>query len=215
MTIVKFNQICYQRPGRDDCLGNRFVTVIDKSGIHHLPVVKCLCPNAPEEHLQYLELGLFPSSYQIIKTVFTFGRAPPADFRLSNLECKTTAYQYYSKLRRLTCPAFPKMVLNRYTELRRLSRQYRNLKTMENAWPRISGHRATRISYSLARQRRTLRAPSKPEPLYAASESAIGFVLCCMSTTWHKSPQTHGRRTNNGGFIFANFVPMGTSRLII
>ena len=114
------------RPGREDCVGNRFVTVVDTSGIHHLPIVKCLCPTAAEEHLQYLELGLFPSSYQLIKTLFTFGVL--ADFRLSNLECKTTAYQYYSKLRRLTCPAFPKTVLNRYTELRRLSRQYRNLK---------------------------------------------------------------------------------------
>ena len=114
------------RPGLEDHSGNQFVTVVDISGVHHLPVVRCLCPNAAEENLQYLNLGLFPTSYNVIKTLFTF--AVLDDFRLANLECKTSAHQYYSKLRRLTCPAFPKMVLNRYTELRRLSRQYQNLK---------------------------------------------------------------------------------------
>ncbi|KAF8962368.1 hypothetical protein BDZ97DRAFT_1759410 [Flammula alnicola] len=61
----------------------------------------------------------------------TLLRPPPYDnhdYRLSNLECKTSSYQYYQKLRRLTCPAFPKAVLNRYRELRRLSRKYRNMK---------------------------------------------------------------------------------------
>ena len=47
---------------------------------------------------------------------------------MSNLECKTSAYQYYQKLRRLTCPAFPKAILNRYQELQQLSREYRNMK---------------------------------------------------------------------------------------
>jgi hypothetical protein len=71
-------------------------------------------------------MGLFATSFERIQTVFTFEVLK--DFRLSNLECKTTAYQYYQKLRRLTCPEFPKAVLNRYRELRRLSREYRNLK---------------------------------------------------------------------------------------
>lgn len=114
------------RPRVFDFFGHRFVTVVDVSGIHHLPVVKCTCREGTEEQLHYFELGLFPASYEQIKTVFTF--TVLNDFRLSNLECKTSAYQYYSKLRRLTCPAFPKMVMNRYQELRRLSRQYRNLK---------------------------------------------------------------------------------------
>lgn len=113
-------------PRATDWFGNRFVTIVDKSGIHHLPVVKCICGEPAEEHVQFLELGLFPSSYELIKTLFTFTVLD--DFRLCNLECKTTAYQYYSKLRRLTSPAFPKLVINRYQELRRLSRQFRNLK---------------------------------------------------------------------------------------
>jgi len=115
------------RPPRFDEDGNAFVTIVDLSGIHHLPVVFCSCDAAELAlDISYLRMGLFPASFEKIQTLFTFGVLK--DFRLSNLECKTSAYQYYQKLRRLTCPAFPKAVLNRYRELRRLSREYRNIK---------------------------------------------------------------------------------------
>ena len=115
------------KPPHHDSAGNAFITIVDMTGIHHLPVVTCLCDQ--DHHLEdkkYLELALFPASHKEIQTVFTFRVLN--DFRLANLECKTSAYQYYSKLRRLTCPAFPKAVTNRYRELRWLSRAYRNLK---------------------------------------------------------------------------------------
>jgi len=115
------------RPNRSDEDGNPFVTIVDVSGIHHLPVVFCACEMAElHNDISYLRMGLFPTSFERIQTVFTLDVLK--DFRLSKLECKTSAYQYYQKLRRLTCPAFPKAVLNRYRELRRLSREYRNIK---------------------------------------------------------------------------------------
>jgi hypothetical protein len=115
------------RPPLRDIFGNPFVTIVDASGIHHVPVVGCSCDRQdPNIDIPYLKMGLFATSFERIQTVFTFEVLK--DFRLSNLECKTTAYQYYQKLRRLTCPEFPKAVLNRYRELRRLSREYRNLK---------------------------------------------------------------------------------------
>lgn len=115
------------RPPPADDNANPFITIVDVSGIHHLPVVICGC-DAAGFHLDlaYLDMGLFPASFERIQTVFTLDVLK--DYRLSNLECKTSAYQYYQKLRRLTCPAFPKAVLNRYRELRRLSREYRNIK---------------------------------------------------------------------------------------
>ncbi len=115
------------RPPHFDDDWNPFVTIVDVTGIHHLPVVECSCGTA-ELHIDiaYLKMGLVVTSFQRIETVFTIDVLK--DFRLSNLECKTSAYQYYQKLRRLTCPAFPKAVLNRYRELRRLSREYRNMK---------------------------------------------------------------------------------------
>src|SRR6266567_4781617 len=100
------------RPPHFDEDRNPFVTVIDVSGIHHLPVIQCSCEDVDVQiDVTFLKMGLF--TIDVLK-----------DFRLSNLECKTSAYQYYHRLRRLTCPAFPKAVLNRYRELRRLSREY-------------------------------------------------------------------------------------------
>ena len=115
-----------QPPLYDDD-GHPFIAVVDVSGVHHLPVITCTCDDAdPRIDVLYLGMDLFPASFERIQTAFTIDVLK--DYRLSNLQCKTSAYQYYQKLRRLTCPAFPKAVLNRYRELRRLSREYRNLK---------------------------------------------------------------------------------------
>ncbi len=115
------------RPPHFDDDRNPFVTIVDVTGIHHLSVVECSCRIADlQTDIAYLKMGLVVTSFQRIQTVFTIDVLK--DFRVSNLECKTSAYQYYQKLRRLTCPAFPKAVLNRYRELRRLSREYRNMK---------------------------------------------------------------------------------------
>lgn len=87
----------------------KFMTIIDKSGVHRVQVKLCQCPGSEvqrEAHL--LHAGLFPASYKIIKTAFTF--AVLDDFRMSNLECKTSGYHYYRKLRRLTSPSFPDAV---------------------------------------------------------------------------------------------------------
>ena len=132
------------QPDTEDSLGNPFVLVIETNGIHHLPVHLCTCPGAAPTDEQLLTSQLFPTSFQNIKTLFTFKVLD--DFRLSNLTYKTSAYQYYLKLRRLTSPAFPKSVpvrialvdrvecylthyvpQDRYREFRRVSRQWQNL----------------------------------------------------------------------------------------
>ncbi|KAF8869525.1 hypothetical protein CPB84DRAFT_1755003 [Gymnopilus junonius] len=83
------------QPSSRDQSGNPFIAIIDVSGVHHLPVVHCTCRRA-EDDILFLEMGLFPASFDRIRTVFTFNVL--TDFRLSNLECKTSAYQYYQKL---------------------------------------------------------------------------------------------------------------------
>jgi hypothetical protein len=105
---------------------NPFVLIVDSTGLLSLPVVFCSCSNADAADELLLDLELLPASYETIKTVFTFRCLD--DYRSSNLECKTSAYQYYQKLRRLTNPAFPQAVPNRYNEFRRVTRQWRNLK---------------------------------------------------------------------------------------
>lgn len=89
------------------------MTIIDKSGIHRVWVRFCNCSNSirlTETH--FLEVGLFPTSFKSFKTAFTFWVLD--DYRLSNMECHTSAYHYFKKLRRLTSPIFPDAVEVRY-----------------------------------------------------------------------------------------------------
>jgi hypothetical protein len=104
----------------------------------------CQCPGAElHQEDQMLQAGLFPASFKIIKTAFTFQVLD--DFRTSNLECKTSGYHYFRKLRRLTSPAYPDAISvislliymlpqsnsfnqDRYQELLRVSREWRDLK---------------------------------------------------------------------------------------
>lgn len=113
-------------PPAKDVFENPFVLFVDCNQLFSLPAVHCGCGDTAADDLMFFDLGFFPASFTNIKTVFTFRCLD--DFRLSNLECKTSAYQYFQKLKRLTNPAFPNAVPNRYAELRRLSRQWRNLK---------------------------------------------------------------------------------------
>jgi hypothetical protein len=69
----------------------RLMTIVDRSGVHQVNVQLCQCPGA-ELHRedQMLQAGLFPASFKIIKTTFT--------------------YHYFQKLRCLTSLAFPDAV---------------------------------------------------------------------------------------------------------
>jgi hypothetical protein len=116
------------------------VTVVDTSGVHQLVIRPCRCwDNKDSDDIQLLKMGLFPASFTRVRTVFTL-RVLDA-YRLDNLVCNTTAYQFYKRLRRLTSPAFPHTVpvsyhntsgfgfltswlQNRYRELMRVGRQW-------------------------------------------------------------------------------------------
>ncbi|KAG1882239.1 hypothetical protein F4604DRAFT_1921982 [Suillus subluteus] len=102
------------------------ITVVDKSGVHSLSICYCHCPSALSQDMQLFQAGLFPASFTRPKTAFTF--AVLDDFLLDNLECGTSAMNYYSKIRRLTSSIFPLMVPDRYRELMRAARQWRQCK---------------------------------------------------------------------------------------
>jgi hypothetical protein len=109
-------------------------------------IIACSCPNTPkdkERYVHYLDMDFFPASLQNIKTVFTFGVLD--DFRMDNLECKTAGLNYWHKIVRVTSNEFPKsvpvsvmtiftlyeftvMYQDRYRELLRTSRLWRNIK---------------------------------------------------------------------------------------
>jgi CxC2 like cysteine cluster associated with KDZ transposases len=121
------------RPPAHDGAGNPFLTVVHTNGFHSLPVVWCACDDHTiGRDLQLLDQQLYPASYDRIKTVFTFSCLD--DHRYDYLECKSSHYQYHNKLRRWTCPQYPDAAPNRYKELCRVARQWRNLKYRKWFW---------------------------------------------------------------------------------
>ncbi|KAG1787530.1 uncharacterized protein HD556DRAFT_1312716 [Suillus plorans] len=72
----------------------RLTTVVDTSGLHSLMIRFCKCTDAMSPDMQLLETSLFPASFTSPKTAFTF--AVLDDFLLDNLECGTSAMNYYT-----------------------------------------------------------------------------------------------------------------------
>ena len=95
--------------------GNPLFTVVDRSGIFNMEVLFCVCPDGGKEDAQFLRSGLFPATFKQIETVFT--HTVLDDFLRDNLECKTTAQQYYSKLQMMTSKMFPNTVPVRFGSL--------------------------------------------------------------------------------------------------
>jgi hypothetical protein len=128
--------------------GNPLLTLINQTGVFDMEVLYCICPNAGARDEQLLKAGLLSSSFKQIEAAFTFSVLD--DFLTDNLECKTTAQQYYSKLQSITNRMFPNNVpvchidssiflsrmnhvlttslQNLYKQLLRASRQWRDLK---------------------------------------------------------------------------------------
>jgi CxC2 like cysteine cluster associated with KDZ transposases len=86
----------------------REVVVVHTNGVHQLLLYPCQCEGRKSEDLQVMEIGLYPSTFTSLSTVFTFDVLD--DFLLSTMECNTTAQQYYGKLRRRTNRDFPESV---------------------------------------------------------------------------------------------------------
>lgn len=112
-----------------DALDNSYVRVIHTNGVHHLAMVSCRCRGIEIVSSDLIAGRLMPTSFQNIKTLFTI---PLLDhFRLCNLELKSSAYQFYQLVRRMTCPLAPASVVNLYHELRRMSRLWRWMKKLK------------------------------------------------------------------------------------
>jgi hypothetical protein len=111
---------------RQDALSNHYVRVVHVNGIHHIALVTCACHGSEAVHADLMYNRLVPTTFSQYRTLFTV--AVLDDFRLSNLECKASAYQYFQKLRRHTFPMAPARAPNLYQELLRMARVWRWLK---------------------------------------------------------------------------------------
>ncbi|KAH9012956.1 hypothetical protein EDB83DRAFT_2233507, partial [Lactarius deliciosus] len=95
----------YRRRAQTAKSGNPLITIVNQTGVFDMDVLFCICPNAGANDEQLLQAGLFPLTFNQIETAFTFSVLD--DFLADNLECKTTAQQYYSKLQGITNRMFP------------------------------------------------------------------------------------------------------------
>jgi hypothetical protein len=114
---------------RQDALSNHYVRIVHMNGVHHIALVTCSCQGAEAIHADLMYCRLVPATFSHYRTLFTV--AVLDDFRISNLECKASAYQYFQKLCRLTYPMAPTRTPNLYQELLRMSRAWRWLKKMK------------------------------------------------------------------------------------
>ncbi|KAI6017514.1 hypothetical protein EDC04DRAFT_2608003 [Pisolithus marmoratus] len=91
-------------------IGSKYLTIVDVTGIHYM----LLCAK------------LWPSTFQQPRTAFTF--AVLDDFLRDNLECGTSAMNYFSKLWQITSRLFPHLVPDRYRELLRDAQKWQLIK---------------------------------------------------------------------------------------
>lgn len=105
------------------------VTVVHVNGVHHLPVLTCDCRGSDQVSLDLSYHRFLPTTMSKLSTMFTM--AVLDDFRLANLECKASAYQYWQRLRRMTKPLEPDQVVDRYKELLRMARLWRWMKKIK------------------------------------------------------------------------------------
>lgn len=124
----------------------RTLVIIDVLKVHQLLVSWCCCKGAPDHGTQLFQHHLFPASTSKPSTAFTFSVLEY--FHVDAVECKTSASNFFSKLRRLTDFSSPQSVpvsriyyscyllnksQNRYRELMRVSRMWRDLIAHVNA----------------------------------------------------------------------------------
>ena len=106
-----------------------YVRVVHTNGIHNIAMISCECQGHDEFPRDLLAARLLPTSFERIRTLFT-GQLLDY-FRLSNLETKASAYQFYHLLQRLTNPMDPGAVVNLYREFRRMARIWRWMKRLK------------------------------------------------------------------------------------
>ncbi|KIK72985.1 hypothetical protein PAXRUDRAFT_70865, partial [Paxillus rubicundulus Ve08.2h10] len=110
-----------------------YLVVVDTLGIHYCNLACCNYPGSPDPHIQLLGSGLFPASTTCLSTVFTFKVLD--NFLWDNVECGTTAMNYFSKLKRITSNVFlylvPMKFSDWYRELLWVARICRVLKLLK------------------------------------------------------------------------------------
>ncbi|KZP23155.1 hypothetical protein FIBSPDRAFT_952228 [Athelia psychrophila] len=110
--------------------GDDFV-IIDCNGVHAVALDYCGCTSANKETIQLLRARLYPASAQAPKTAATFNVLE--FFHLLTFDSKASVFEFYHTLTRRTDNTGTFYTPDRYDELLRIMRQWRNLKMCKRA----------------------------------------------------------------------------------
>lgn len=84
------------------------LTVVHSNGVHLHRALYCTCVDAPPRDEQLMSVRMLPSSWQTIRTAFTFDCLN--GYLLESVECKITLSSFWGKLVRYTNNCFPHKV---------------------------------------------------------------------------------------------------------
>jgi len=84
------------------------VVIVSMNGVHKHRIRWCACRHCPKPYMQLFHMGLYPASMSNPGTAFTFQMLQY--FHTDAMECRTSASNYFNKLRRLTNKSFPDTV---------------------------------------------------------------------------------------------------------
>jgi hypothetical protein len=164
VTLAKLGlRIQFGHPPCERCLNStpRYAdfVVLHDNGIHNVKVDFCGCNEGDreEEYIQLLHAGWFPSTEDRPQTAATL--LVLDQFHLHTLQAKTTAYDFYAVLERLTDNTGVKPP-NRYQVFMRIARQYRHLLMLKRAG---CGHDPAGV-YGTAAGELALECPVCPNP---------------------------------------------------
>ena len=87
-------------PPNCDALSNQYVRVVHTNGVHHIALVSCTCQGHEKITTDLIYAGWMPTSFVRVRTIFTL--AVLDQFRYCNLEMRSSAYQFFQLLRRIT-----------------------------------------------------------------------------------------------------------------
>ncbi|KAJ6513582.1 hypothetical protein C8R47DRAFT_962737 [Mycena vitilis] len=139
--------------------GHTGFVVLHDNGIHTVDIDFCGCEGEgrTEHYLQLLQFGWFPATDERPQTAASFQVLD--NFHLHTLQAKTTAYDFYAVLERLTNNAGVKPP-DRYQVFLRMARQYRHLLLLKRAG---RGHDITGV-WGTAAGECALQCPCCPDP---------------------------------------------------
>jgi hypothetical protein len=103
-------------PLKCNALSNQYVRVVHTNGIHHIALLSCTCQGHERIMTDLIYARWMPTSFVRVRTIFAV--AILDHFHYCNLEMRSSAYQLFQLLRRVTNSRSPSKVVNLYHELR-------------------------------------------------------------------------------------------------